>query len=268
MKPHILITEDDSLTANLIRDYFPAAEFETTVVNDGHSALACLMRRPVDFVLLDLMMPGVGGIDVLDYIRADAKLKALPVIIMSNLSSFSEEAQAAVKACTSSFVSKENLNPADLVAEVRSLLASAAAAAPARVPVPVPVPPPLPPRSRRVLVADDDRLVHGVIRHFLSEAGFTVESAHDGRQALEMARLSPPDILVLDGIMPELDGLEVLALWDRESALERIPVIVLTADHDTGVRVSEIRRDGLSHLQKPFSPGKLVSEVKALLAAS
>lgn len=264
MKPHILITEDDSLTANLIRDYFPAAEFETTVVNDGHSALACLMRRPVDFVLLDLMMPDIGGIDVLDYIRADAKLKALPVIIMSNLSSFSEEAQAALKAGTSSFVSKENLKPADLVAEVRSLLASAAAAAPA----PVPLPPPLPPRSRRVLVADDDRLVHGVIRHFLSEAGFTVESAHDGRQALEMARLSPPDLLVLDGIMPELDGLEVLALWDREANLGHIPVIVLTADHDTGVKVSKIQRTGLSHLQKPFSPGNLVSEVKALLAAS
>lgn len=264
MKPHILITEDDSLTAALIRDHFPAAEFETTVVHDGHSALACLMRHPVDFVLLDLMMPDIGGIDVLDYIRADAKLKSLPVIIMSNLSSFSEEAQAAQKAGTSGFVSKENLNPAELVAEVRSLLANSAAAAAARVTVPRP----LPPRSRRVLVADDDRLVHGVIRHFLSEAGFTVESAHDGRQALEMARRSPPDLLVLDGIMPELDGLEVLALWDRESTLGQIPVIVLTADLDTGVRVSKIQRTGLSHLQKPFSPGNLVSEVKALLATS
>ncbi len=262
MKPHILITEDDSLTANLIRDYFPADEFEATVVNDGHSALACLMRRPVDFVLLDLMMPGVGGIDVLAYIRADAKLKALPIIIMSNVSSLSEDAQTALEAGATSFVSKENLNPAELVAEVRSLLAKAAAAAA------VPAPAPTPPLSRRVLVADDDRLVHGVIRHFLTEAGFTVESAHDGRQALEMARLSPPDILVLDGIMPELDGLEVLDLWDRESTLESIPVIMLTADRDTGLKVSRIQRNGLSHLQKPFSPNKLVSEVQALLAAS
>ena len=119
----------------------------------------------------------------------------------------------------------------------------------------------------RILVADDDRVIQGVLTFFLSQAGFTVKAANNGRQALEMAENEKPDLLVLDGRMPELDGFEVLKRWRQAPALSKIPVVMLTSETDESKMASALGGGAVAYLTKPFSPDDLVKRAKELTGA-
>ncbi len=95
----------------------------------------------------------------------------------------------------------------------------------------------------------------------MSQAGFIVRSAYDGRQALEMAQAEAPDILVLDGLMPELNGFEVLERWLLHPTLADVPVIMLTSQNDPAMKASALESGVLEYLTKPFSPDDLVDRI-------
>ncbi len=113
----------------------------------------------------------------------------------------------------------------------------------------------------RVLVADDDRVIHDVLAFFLTQSGYLVKSAFNGRQALEMAEVDPPDLLLLDGMMPELNGYEVLERWCQHPVLAKIPVVMLTAQKDAGLRIGTHVGGTVEFLAKPFSPDDLIMRV-------
>lgn len=265
----VLITEDDAFTANLCRDVFTRENFDARVALDGRAAIDFLTNNTVDAVLLDLMLPEIDGIGVLEFIRSHEKLRTLPVIVLSNLSCFSGMVQSAWNAGATNFIKKGSADPTALVKEVRNLIQPAAGMPPSPPPAatmvePPPLPAPAPPpekKTYKVLVADDDRLVQSVISFFMTQAGYQVESAYDGREALEKAVMVRPDVMILDGLMPELDGIEVVDRWLRDTRLARIPIIMLTADPETHRRVGAMRGGTVSILSKPFSPDRLVLKV-------
>ncbi|MES2440993.1 MAG: response regulator [Verrucomicrobiota bacterium] len=266
--PRILITEDDAFTANLCRDVFTRENFEVHIAADGKLAIEHLLNHPVDFVLLDLMLPEIDGIGVLRFIRSQDRLRGLPVIVLSNLSYFSGMAQSAWDAGATNFLKKGAVNPRLLVEEVRNLIAKNNSPVSPPVfaePNPSVAEEPSAPaqehRQLRVLVADDDRLVHSVIKFFMTQAGYQVDCAYDGRQALEMAQAKRPDVMILDGIMPELDGIEVVDRWLRDTRLARIPIVMLTSDDASHRKVASLRNGRITILSKPFSPDRLVSKV-------
>jgi CheY-like chemotaxis protein len=186
-------------------------------------------------VLLDLNLPVVDGSGVLRSIRGGESLRGLPVIVLSNSSYFSGAAQSAWEAGATAFLNKGDHSPQSLVHEVGKLLKNVT------LPPPKPTwhePPPLPFRAFikaasgqiPVIVTDDDKVIHGVLGFLMEQAGFHVRSAYDGRRALETAEADPPHILILDGKMPGLDGLEVPSLWHKNPVLSRVPVIMLTTE--------------------------------------
>ena len=121
-----------------------------------------------------------------------------------------------------------------------------------------------PSRAPHVLVADDDKVIHGVLTFFLTQAGFVVKTANNGQQALEMAKAEAPDVLVLDGRMPELDGFEVLKRWRGIPGLAKVPVIMLTSEKEESKMKSALGSGAAAYLTKPFSPDDLVRRAKEL----
>jgi DNA-binding response OmpR family regulator len=118
------------------------------------------------------------------------------------------------------------------------------------------------PTDRPILVVDDDRKIVALVRAYLEREGFRVTVAHDGRQALERARLDPPALVVLDLMLPELDGLEVMRLLRTHGD---VPVLLLTARSSLPERIMGLERGADDYLPKPFSPAELVVRVKAIL---
>ena len=91
-----------------------------------------------------------------------------------------------------------------------------------------------------------------------------VKTANNGRQALEMALSDAPDLLVLDGRMPELDGFEALKLWRQTPRLAKVPVIMLTSEKDDAKMASALDTGAVAYLTKPFSPDDLVARATQL----
>ena len=114
----------------------------------------------------------------------------------------------------------------------------------------------------RVLVVDDDATVAEVVSRYLDREGFSVESVGDGTVALARAAADPPDLVVLDLMLPGLDGLEVCR---RLREMAPIPVIMLTALGEESDRIVGLDLGADDYVTKPFSPRELVARVKSVL---
>ena len=116
--------------------------------------------------------------------------------------------------------------------------------------------------ARPILVVDDDRKIVALVRAYLERDGFTVIAAYDGREALRLARSEDPSLIVLDLMLPEIDGLEVMRLLRADSD---VPVLMLTARSSLPERIIGLEKGADDYLPKPFSPAELVVRVKAVL---
>ncbi len=116
--------------------------------------------------------------------------------------------------------------------------------------------------ARTILVVDDERNIIELVRLYLEQAGFTVAEARDGRQALEQHARLDPDLVVLDLMMPELDGMEVTREIRRRG---ETPILMLTARGEDIDRIIGLELGADDYLPKPFNPRELVARVKAVL---
>jgi DNA-binding response OmpR family regulator len=116
--------------------------------------------------------------------------------------------------------------------------------------------------SPRVLIVDDDANVSEVVSRYLELEGFDVEAVADGNTALDRALAEPPDLIVLDLMLPGLSGLEVCR---RLRAMAPVPVIMLTAKGEESDRVIGLELGADDYVAKPFSPKELTARVKAVL---
>jgi DNA-binding response OmpR family regulator len=117
----------------------------------------------------------------------------------------------------------------------------------------------------RVLVVEDDPDIAQLVAHYLEKAGFTAEITSSGRDALASVASQPPDILVLDLMLPHVDGLEICRVVRSNAATAAVPIIMLTARAEESDRIVGLEIGADDYLAKPFSPGELVARVRALL---
>jgi DNA-binding response OmpR family regulator len=115
-----------------------------------------------------------------------------------------------------------------------------------------------------VLVVDDEPTIAEVVARYLDRAGYHTRVAADGLEALEAAAIQRPDLVVLDLMLPRVDGLEVMRRL-REQDRERIAIILLTAKGEESDRVIGLRLGADDYVVKPFSPAELVARVDAVL---
>ncbi len=118
---------------------------------------------------------------------------------------------------------------------------------------------------KRILIIEDDRDIIELVRYNLANEGFQVSAATDGSTGLAQLRKSPPDLLLLDLMLPKLSGLEICKEIRRDQTLNRLPILMLTARGDEADRVVGLEIGADDYVTKPFSPRELVARVKALL---
>ncbi len=118
---------------------------------------------------------------------------------------------------------------------------------------------------RRILLVEDDKDIVELVRYNLANEGFQVSAASDGSTGLAQVKKSPPDVLLLDLMLPKLSGLEICKEIRRDPALNRLPILMLTARGDEADRVVGLEVGADDYVTKPFSPRELVARVKALL---
>ena len=118
---------------------------------------------------------------------------------------------------------------------------------------------------KKILVVDDDADLVELLSFNLKKAGFAIGTAFDGVEALKKARSIAPDLILLDVMLPELDGLAVCEILRRDSATASIPVIMLTALTGELGRLAGLEAGADDYVTKPFSAKQLVSKVAELI---
>lgn len=116
----------------------------------------------------------------------------------------------------------------------------------------------------QVLIADDDPLLRAILEHKLAAAGYEVRCVEDGRAALAAAEMTAPNLVVLDAMMPVMDGFEVLRRMKENPALKGVTVVMLTALKRDKDVLEALKLGAADYLAKPFNPDELVARLDRL----
>src|SRR5512146_1520893 len=116
--------------------------------------------------------------------------------------------------------------------------------------------------TKTILVVDDEKRLVSLVESYLTQEGYRVVPAHNGKDALTVARREKPDLIVLDVMMPEMDGYEFMRKHRTEN---NTPIILLTARVDDEEKVISLEVGADDYMTKPFRPRELVARVRAVL---
>jgi signal transduction histidine kinase/CheY-like chemotaxis protein len=213
----VLVIEDDPASAQLLRTYLENAHYQVRTFGSGEEGLATALGAPPDAILLDLLLPGINGWEVLRQLRRDEVLQEIPVFVVTILD---DEVTRVSSGATDYFV-----KPVDRSRLLARLAEHVLAGTRDGV-------------SIRILAIDDDPATLEVIRASLADQGVEVCTASSAREGLTM--LAGPkefDLIITDLVMPEMDGFSLIAAINQEPHAADIPILVLTgsdlstADH-------------------------------------
>jgi PAS domain S-box-containing protein len=215
----VLVVDDDLLMQQLVVGQLEPAGFKVVPAGDGVNALRLAREIKPQAIILDIHLPRLDGWSVLSQLKSEPTLSNIPVILVSV-----EEQRARGYSLGACEYLVKPIEPDRLVEVVTRTLGAQALG------------------SGEVLVVDDDAGTRELVSRSLRRAGFSTSEAHSGEDALLKARVSPPILVVLDLMMPNLDGFEVLRRLRSENL--HMPVVVLTGK-DLNLEEQGTLRDGL-----------------------
>jgi DNA-binding response OmpR family regulator len=238
----ILVIDDDPSVGDLVRRFLGKEGFLVVTAAGGEEGLRLAAEMRPDIITLDALMPGMDGWTVLSQLKADTELAAVPVIMLTML----DDKSLGFSLGASDFLTKP-IRRDVLLTTVQRYCARP---------------------SDRVLLVEDDELTRDLIRRLLESEGFQVVEAVNGRVALDEVAKREPNLILLDLLMPEMDGLEFLAEFGRQERWRSIPVVVVTAKELGAVERGRLNGYVEGVLQKgEFSRDELLAKLRALVAA-
>jgi signal transduction histidine kinase/CheY-like chemotaxis protein len=236
----VLVIDDDATARELIADNLKMADFAVVTAAGGLEGLKLAKElRPIA-ITLDVMMPDLDGWSVLAALRQDAELAEIPVIMVTIL----DEQRRATALGAAGYLTK----PIDRHTLQRMIARFRASA-----------------RPTRILLVEDDELQRERVREWLAGEQWMVQEAAEGREALAMLQADKPDVILLDLMMPEMDGFQVVAALQKEPLWRDIPVIVITS-LDLDAKDRERLTSGVHSVlvKETFRPAELVERIRQL----
>jgi signal transduction histidine kinase/CheY-like chemotaxis protein len=237
----VLVIDDDATARELIADQLKGEGFSVVTATGGLEGLKRAKElRPIA-ITLDVMMPDLDGWSVLAALRQDAELAEIPVIMVTIVDEHRRGVALGAAAYLTKPIDRERLHR--LVGRFRS-----------------------PARPTRILVVEDDQIQRERVRGWLAGQQWIVQDAANGREALACLQEHKPDLILLDLMMPEMDGFAVVAALQKEPGWRDIPVIVITSlDLDAGDR--ERLNSGVQSVlvKDTFRPTELVDRIRRLV---
>jgi len=239
-RARILVVDDDPQARELVQRNLAREGFEVRAAADGSAGLELARAWKPDLILLDVMMPGRDGWAVLAELKADPALSSIPVIMSTML----ENRELSFAMGAADYVRK----PIDW-SRLEGMLKRHA-----------------PEKARPVLVVEDDAASRDMLVRLVEKAGLAARAAKDGKEALEIVAVERPQLILLDLMMPQVDGFDFVERLRANELGADIPVLVVTAKSLTSEdlerlngKVAEILRKG------SFPQDELVERIRALV---
>jgi PAS domain S-box-containing protein len=239
----VLVVDDDRYTTYILKGMLVAAGYKVYLAHDGDAALGLAREKKPDLVTVDLRMPGVDGLAVVEILKHDPDTRKMPIVVLS----VSDDRDRAAAVGADAFLQKP-VDAEPLLDCIARLLAERG-------------------KSRqKILLVDDDPGIRMICRDVLEGQGYLVREAPDGDKAQLEARRFRPDLVLVDVMMPGMDGFTLAQKLrsDRETSLT--PIIFLSARGQTADKVRAFKLGAEDYLVKPFDSAELVARVDKALA--
>jgi CheY-like chemotaxis protein len=237
----VLVIDDELPVRDLMRRFLNKEGFRVLAVGGGEDGLRIAREQRPDAITLDVMMPGMDGWTVLSALMADPDLRDIPVIMLTIV----DDKHTGYALGASDYLTKP-IDRARLLAVLSRYR-----------------------RDLPILVVDDEPGVRQLLRRTLEGEGYTVVEAENGRAALALLDSGLPGVILLDLMMPELDGFGVVSALREREAWHGIPVVIITAKELTAEERAWLNGSVVRILEKAaLGEDALLSEVRELVAAS
>ena len=234
----ILVIDDDPTVRDLMKRLLKKEGYRVQTASGGREGLRIAREFKPDAITLDVMMPEMDGWSVLSAIKADAELVDIPVIMLSMIDDKNMGFTLGASDYLTKPIQRDHL--ASILKKYRKDHPTSA-----------------------VLVVEDDKMIRQMVCSMLEREGMTVEEAENGKIALEKVTVSRPAMILLDLMMPEMDGFEFLTEIRRNKDWEDIPVIIITAKELTNDDQRRLNGHVEKILQKgAYSRDELLSQVR------
>jgi adenylate cyclase len=224
----VLVIDDDATVRDLMRRYLSREGFDVVTATGGREGLEFARELHPSVITLDVFMPDMDGWTVLQAIKQDVDLRRIPVIMMT----ISDEKQKGITLGASGYLTK----PVDR-GQLAQLLVRFKTT------------------TRRALIVEDNPTDREMMRRLMVGEGWDVMVASDGRDALNRLKSEHPNLILLDLMMPEMDGFEFLAEFRKTSKFASTPVIVVTAA-DLSLEDRHRLNGGVEHILQKAAPSR------------
>ena len=241
-----LVVENDSTSAARIRVQLEAEGLKMLHAASGAAALALAVQQPLALIALNILLPNMDGWAFLSGLKEIPDLRRVPVVIISSGAGPNMRFSLGAAAVMQKPISRRKLS--ESLADLRLV-------------------PPSESRKLKVLVVDDDPKAVELIAVYMQGLASTVLRAYGGRDAIDVALRELPDVIVLDLMMPEVTGFDVVAALNEHPDTARIPILVVTAMRLTDQDRARLTGNVASIMEKAgFDAGHFTAEVRRAMS--
>ena len=248
----ILVVEDVELNRELVAQLLEE-DYKVLTAADGEAGLRLARGERPDLILMDLSLPIMDGWEAARRIKADPDLKRIPIIAVSAHAMRGDADKARQCGCDD-YLSKP-LDEKLLREKLHHFLGplyQRSGVGPA-------------PSEHRILIVDDEPFNVDYLQQELEELGYDTMTARDGQEALECVATDPPDLILLDILMPVLDGFEVCRALKGDDATRLIPIVIMTTLDGVEDRIKGIEAGADDFLTKPVNQRQLIARLQTTL---
>ena len=241
MAKRILIIDDDIVNLKMAT-HILANDYEVICAKSGVEGIDILRYSEIDLVLLDLYMPDMNGLKVLEKIREDAEISGVKVMILT-ASGMKTDVTEAIRLGALDFI-KKPFFPTELLERIKKALQVE--------------------KKDSILVVDDDKMNLMLVQKILG-IRYDVFCVSSGSEALIYLQNNAPNLILLDLHMPEMNGLETLEKIRNINKLSDVPVIFLTADSERSTEIEIFKAGAMDYIQKPFIAEVVIRRISRIL---
>ncbi len=237
----ILVVDDEANISRFLEHELTKRGYQVLTASGGKEAIDMAREYHPNLITLDVLMPDIDGFDVTAILKNDPGVKDIPILIISVF----EDREKAYKLGVNDYVTKP-FEIDVLMDKVEGLLLNA---------------------QKEILVVDDDKALVKSLKYELDKRDYSTHVAYRGREALEMVEKYPPDLILLDIIMPGMDGYEVIKALKYRPSTAKIPIVLMTGVEIDGGRVKALSLGAAEYFTKSGGFDKMFKTIEGILSS-
>ncbi len=243
----ILIIDDSPFFRNQIENELKSIDASFSHAEDGSKGLDMALLKSYDLIISDIEMPNMDGFALCSKLKANPNTISIPLILISS-NDTEQYIDKGFRVGADSYIIKTDLKTKLLDTTLEVLEKSKFH------------------NNNHILVVDDSSTIRSIVKDAFEKAGFNVTTAVNGKDALEMIGLNPPDLILSDIDMPEMSGIELCNRVRTDPELKAIPFVIMSANDNRATMRQLLERGVSAYLVKPFNMEQMVITVEKLLS--